>query len=192
MCGPASSATPNEACHVSGRSSVCLHVRADDHQEATPLDLIEWRRLYPRLRRFAAVVGDSDMEPDDLVQDALASVLARGGVLDRPEAYLRAAIVRHATDRRRRAARWRLRVPRVAVAAVTWDRYPSDDELLDDLGPLDRAVLHLSIVDGIPLVEIAEQLGVTEAAVRQRAHRARRRARSTLRDQPASLGEAPS
>ena len=29
--------------------------------------------LYPSLRRFAAVVGDDDMEPDDLVQEVLAS-----------------------------------------------------------------------------------------------------------------------
>ncbi len=33
--------------------------------------------LYPKLRRFAAVVADLDMEPDDLVQDALAATLRR-------------------------------------------------------------------------------------------------------------------
>ena len=156
----------------------------------TPLDLLEWRRLYPRLRRFAAVVADSDMEPDDLVQDALTSALARGGVIDRPETYLRAAIVRHATDRRRRAARWRMRLPRLAGPSAAWDRYPSDDELLDVLAPLDRAVLHLSIVEGHPLADIAEQLGISEAAVRQRAHRARRRAARTVEHPRTNLGEA--
>lgn len=31
--------------------------------------------IYPSLRRFAAVVGSSDMSPDDLVHDAIVAVL---------------------------------------------------------------------------------------------------------------------
>ena len=34
--------------------------------------------LYPSLRRFAAVVGSVDIDPDDLVQDALVRALRRG------------------------------------------------------------------------------------------------------------------
>ena len=47
--------------------------------------------LYPSLRRFAAVVGDDDMEPDDLVQEVLASALRQGPLaqLDDAGAYLR-------------------------------------------------------------------------------------------------------
>ena len=45
--------------------------------------------LYPSLRRFAAVVGPAEVEPDDLVQEALLRVLERGplGRLDNPTAY---------------------------------------------------------------------------------------------------------
>ncbi len=163
-------------------------MRPDD-PTPTPLGPDEWRRLYPRLRRFAAVVADADMEPDDLVQDALASVLASPADPRHPEAYLRAAVVRHATDRRRRAARWRDRLPRLAGPTSTSDRYPSDDELLARMAPLDRAVLHLSIVEGRPHDEIAGLLGLTATAVRQRAHRARKRARIVVEDERTNLRE---
>ena len=38
--------------------------------------------LYPVLRRFAGVVADIDMDPDDLVQDALAKTLDRRSMSD--------------------------------------------------------------------------------------------------------------
>ena len=46
--------------------------------------------LYVELRRFAAFVADSDIEPDDLVQDALLATLKRYELseLENPAAYL--------------------------------------------------------------------------------------------------------
>lgn len=60
-------------------------------------------QLYPGLRRFAAVVGAVDMDPDDLVQDAVSRALALGPLrrLDSPGAYLRRAIVNAASNDRR-------------------------------------------------------------------------------------------
>ena len=148
--------------------------------ETTPLDFAEFERLYPRLRRFAAAVGDRDLDPDDLVQDAVAAMLsAHRPVLD-PEAYLRTTIVRLVSNRRRRFARWRARLPRLAEATETVDTYPSDHDLLDDLDPRDRAILHLTVVEGRPSDEVAATLGLSAAAVRQRAARARKALRSQL------------
>ena len=43
-----------------------------------PNDLDALRAHYEPLRRFAAVIGRWDVEPDDLVQEAFAKVLVRG------------------------------------------------------------------------------------------------------------------
>jgi Sigma-70 region 2 len=52
-------------------------------------------RLYPRLRRFAAVVAPAEVAPDDLVQEALERLLARdtSGIVN-VEAYLRQTMLR--------------------------------------------------------------------------------------------------
>ena len=47
--------------------------------------------LYPSLRKIAAVAGSVDVEPDDLVQEALVRTLRKGPLtdLDNPLAFLR-------------------------------------------------------------------------------------------------------
>lgn len=148
-----------------------------------PLDgSLLFEELYPTLRRFAAVVADLDVDPDDLVQDALAATLARHELaeLQQPSAYLKRAILNTATSHRRRAARLRGLLPRLVGETVTVDAYPSDLAVLDELDPSDRAVLYLADVEGLPQTLIAEELGLTAAAVRKRASRARRQLRQTL------------
>src|SRR3954447_26208698 len=85
-------------------------------------DAVLFEQLYPALRRFAAVAGAPDGDPDDLVQEAVARTLRRQPLcsLDNPGAYLRQAIVHLASNRRRSLARWR-----VAVAHLGADQ-PSD------------------------------------------------------------------
>lgn len=139
--------------------------------------------LYPQLRRFAAVVADLDVDPDDLVQDALCSALRRHDLseLDNPAAYLKRAMVNAvASDRRRKGTLKRL-LPRLAADAQTEDRYPSDLSDLDALDPLDRAVLFMVDVEGVAHEAVATELGLTNAAVRKRASRARARMRASLR-----------
>src|SRR2546421_7043445 len=74
-----------------------------------------FERIYPSLRRFAAVTGSADVDPDDLVQEAVARTLRRHTLaeLDDPGAYLRRAIVNLAANRRRGLARWRLALARL-------------------------------------------------------------------------------
>src|SRR4051812_47460291 len=58
---------------------------------------------YPGLRRFAAVVGPADVEPDDLVQDAFVALLRRGADgIDDLDAYLRRTVLNLSSNERRR------------------------------------------------------------------------------------------
>src|SRR5690349_8828107 len=71
--------------------------------------------LYPSLRAFAAVTGSVDVEPDDLVQEAVARTLRNHHLVDLDDAgaYLRRAIVNLAANRRRSMARYRLAFARL-------------------------------------------------------------------------------
>lgn len=138
--------------------------------------------LYPQLRRFAAVVADTDMEPDDLVQDALAATLKRHRLteIQRPAAYLKQAIVHAVTNHRRRAARLRRLIPLLGTSDTAADHYPSDLAVLDTLDPTDRAIIFLSDVEGLSGVAIGEELGMTSGAIRKRISRSRRQLRLAL------------
>jgi len=141
-------------------------------------------QLYPSLRRFAAVVAPAEVAPDDLVQDALVAMLRGGPVsrLDDPAAYLRRSMVNLASNHRRRLGRTRRGISRLFAEAQgsAVDHYPSDLDHLAALRPQARAVLYMQHVEGMSSQLIAEALGLTDAAVRQIASRARR----SLRDDP--------
>jgi RNA polymerase sigma-70 factor (ECF subfamily) len=150
--------------------------------EAAADDRELFSRLYPDLRRWAAVVGDDDMEPDDLVQEALARTLARGPLagLDDAGAFLRQVIVRLASDTRRGLGRRRRAVDRLDRPGPDVQPFPSDLDELERLAPLDRAVVYLTAVEGYTHAEAAAQLDLSHAAARLRSSRARRRLRRAL------------
>lgn len=145
-------------------------------------DFALFEQLYPKLRRFAAVVADLDMDPDDLVQDALAATLRRHDLheLEYPAAYLKQAIVRSVSSNRKRASRLRALLPKLVSVDQGSDHYPSDLAYLDELKPLDRAIVYLADIDGLSHEFIAQELGLTSAAVRKRASRARKQLRVLL------------
>ncbi len=161
-------------------------MESDDPVEESTEELLQ--RLYPSLRRFAAVVAPPEVAPDDLVQDALVAFLRRGSkrAVDDPAAYLRRTMVNLASNHRRRLGRTRRVIARlvVDVQEPALDRYPSDLAHLAVLRPAARAVLYLQHVDGMPTQSIADMLGLSDAAVRQIANRARK----ALRDQLAGEG----
>ena len=136
-------------------------------------------RLYPSLRRFAAVAGPTDVEPDDLVQEAVARALRIRPLteLDEPLAYLRRAILNLARNRRRGLARSRRTLERVDHPDRLTEHYGSDLADLERLGPVARAVLFLVEVEGWTYAAAARQVGVSEEAARTTASRARRRLR---------------
>ncbi len=150
-------------------------------------DRSEWRlidELYPSLRRFAAVTAPSDLDPDDLLQEALVRVLRRRSLsdLEVPAAYLRRTMLNIATSHNRRMGvrRSALRLALSGESSSTKPSYPSDISELEALAPKERAALYLAEVEGYRFEEIAEMLGCTAAAARQRASRGRRRLRLAL------------
>lgn len=148
----------------------------------------EWRiveNLYPSLRRFAAVVAPSDLEPDDLLQEALVSVLRSRSLssLDRPAAYLRKTILNAAHAHSRARGRWRRAMTTYTASASvsTSPGYPSDlDELLR-LPPRERAALYLHEVEGYRFSEIGSMIGCSEGAARKASSRGRKYLSQALR-----------
>ena len=142
-------------------------------------------RLYPSLRRFAAVAGPTDVEPDDLVQEAVTRALRLRPLteLDEPLAYLRRAILNLARNRRRGLARARLTLARVDRDRDLSEEYASDLADLERIGPTARAVLFLVEVEGWTYAATARQVGVSEAAARTAAARARRRLRKAIQEE---------
>lgn len=153
--------------------------------------------LRPRLHGIAYRMTGSVSDADDLCQDAWLrwSTADRAAVRD-PEAFLVTTVTRLAIDRLRSAARRReayvgpyLPEPVVSdpVAQPAVGRDPADVAeladsltfaflvLLDELGPVERAVLLLHDVFGYSFDEVAGAVDRTTEAVRQVASRARRK-----------------
>lgn len=138
--------------------------------------------LYPSLRKIAAVAGSVDIEPDDLVQEALMRTLRRGPIsdLDNPLAFLRTTIVNLASNERRSLGRRRKALSRLSNEEGWLPSYPADIEAILDLPPRQRAILYLVEVEDVPYAEAAQQLGMTTVAARAMANRARKKARAAM------------
>jgi RNA polymerase sigma factor (sigma-70 family) len=142
-----------------------------------------FEELYPGLRRFAAATGPREVDPDDLVQEAVARTLRQHSLteLDDAGAYLRRAIANLASNHRRGFARLRVAVGRVGrTEEGRVAEYDSDLSDLMRIPPEGRAVIYLVEVVGRPYAAAATLLGISEEAARTRAARARRRLRLDL------------
>jgi DNA-directed RNA polymerase specialized sigma24 family protein len=139
------------------------------------------RELYEPLRRFAAVIGNWDVDPDDLVQSAYAKVLAlRPDDIRELGPYLRRMIVNLATDERRRTTRTDGVLRRIGPAPSTTDSYPSDLEDLMRVQPHVRALLYLVEIERVPIADAADLVGMSNSGARVALMRARRRLRAEL------------
>lgn len=162
--------------------ALCVGAEADDG-DAGFNDDAAFEAIYPALRRFAAATGPAEIDPDDLVQEAVARTLRHHALadLDDASAYLRRVIVNLASNQRRGLARWRAVLPRLGRSDDgSAPEYSSDLADLLRLPPQTRAVLYLVEVDGCSYAEVAAALGLTEEAARARASRGRRQLRLDL------------
>jgi RNA polymerase sigma factor (sigma-70 family) len=142
--------------------------------------------LYPSLRRFAAVVGPAEVEPDDLVQEALFRAMRRGPLTDLtfPTAYLKRCIVNLSKDQVRSFVRRRRALVALAATSEAFtEAYPSDVIELMDLPTQTRAVLYMREIEGRTFGEIGEIVGCTEKAARNCASRGRKRLRKILSEE---------
>lgn len=130
------------------------------------------------LVRFArSVVGEAEAE--DVVQESLVAGWQALGQLRSPERF-RAWMLASVFRRGLRRQRWqRLRRALDELADRTAPDDPAAgldvDALLSRLPPRQRAVMHLTAVEGMTDAEIAETLSMAAGSVR--AHRRRARAR---------------
>lgn len=131
---------------------------------------------WERLVRFArSVVGDSEAE--DAAQEGLVAAWRALSSLAEPAAFsawVTRIVGRRCLRRARRRARW---LPLELVAEPSAEADPSGDidvaAILRRLAPRQRAVLHLTVVDGMTDSEIGAALGIAPASVRAHRRRAR-------------------
>ncbi len=150
-----------------------------DHLDHKERDQI--RALYGSLRRYAAVVGPAEVDPDDLVQEALLRTLRQGplSALTNPGAYLRRTILNLASNERRRLGRLRRAIHRLGEDEYGEEVYISDLADLLTVSPRTRAVLFLTAVEGYSFRETSEIVGCTEVAARKIASRGRKKLRAS-------------
>jgi len=141
--------------------------------------------LYPHLHRVACVAAPADVDPDDLVQDALVNYLQLHDpdTVRSPKAFLTTAIVNLASNERRSWSRRQAAVGRLGSPGHSRNQFPSDLADLYQLPPRERAALYLHHVDGLPYDEVAELVGCTPAAARKAAERGRSRLATTLAEE---------
>jgi RNA polymerase sigma-70 factor (ECF subfamily) len=136
---------------------------------------------YDAVRRFAAVVGPPDVEPDDLVQEAFVRALHRGlGGIDDLTAYLRRTVLNLSSTSRRSWVRRQAALARLGPAAASEEMHVPMVSDLFRLPPELRAALWLAEVEGWSYAEVGRILDCSEDAARTRASRARRRLRLEL------------
>jgi RNA polymerase sigma-70 factor, ECF subfamily len=151
-------------------------------QQSQSGDRLAFGRLveqhWPRLVRFAlSVVGDLDAE--DCVQEAFLIAWHKLPGLTYPEALpswlLR--ITARLCFRRSRYRRFLEPLSSLLAEPVSSKREPSSDIdvewILMRLAPRQRAVMHLTIMEGMTDSEIAMALHITPASVRSHRRRAR-------------------
>ena len=148
------------------------------------------RARTPHLHRSAWLLCGDRHQAEDLVQETLAKVYVRwhrrlGARIDNPAAYAQTALVRTYLSARRRRSSGELPladVPDVVGPdeAATSDLRLALQQALAGLAPMDRAVLVLRYLDDLSVAEVADRLGVSPGAVRNRSMRALERVRPLL------------
>ncbi len=157
-----------------------------------PVSVAVFEEERPRLRGLAYRMTGSLSDADDIVQESFARFLRSGPEeIDSPPAWLTTVVTRLSIDRLRQRERRRetYRGPWLPEPLVT---PPGPEQLaelsesltlaflilLDELTPVERAVVVLADVFDVPFPEIATSVGRSPDACRQIASRARRRLRT--------------
>jgi RNA polymerase sigma-70 factor (ECF subfamily) len=158
-----------------GTGGLVRAARGGDREAFGVLVERNWNRL---VRLARSVVGE--LEAEDAVQDGLVAAWGRLATLAEPErfgAWVSRIVFRRCLRASRRQ-RGRISLDAVPEAITVGDPAVSLRawQLLSRLAPRQRAVLHLTVVDGMTDAEIAPLLAITPASVR--AHR--RRARESI------------
>ncbi|MEJ7833166.1 MAG: SigE family RNA polymerase sigma factor [Nocardioides sp.] len=154
------------------------------------------RARTPQLYRSAWLLCGDVQQAEDLVQETLAKVYVRWGRplatrIDNPAAYAQTTLTRTFLSSRRRRSSGE--TPYADLPDTTSDDPTERADLrltlvgaLAGLTPADRAVLVLRYLEDLGVDEVADRMGVSPGAVRNRSMRALERMRpvvSALSDQ---------
>lgn len=149
----------------------------------------------PQLYRSAYLLTMSPHAAEDLVQTALAKAYAawwRVRSAHDPVAYVHGVLVKSFLSDRRRRSSGELPTPDLPERSGT-DADPADRvallAALAELGPVDRAVVVLRFWEDRSVAQTAADLGLSEAAVKNRSLRALKSLRGLLSD-PQTNGSA--
>jgi RNA polymerase sigma-70 factor (ECF subfamily) len=159
---------------VDDETRLVLRAVDGDREAFSNLATMHWRRLLALARSIVA-----DLEAEDVVQDALLKAWRKLRSLRDPEAFNAwlTRIVANAAVARARRRRLTEPIDGAAVAAggEAIDVAIDVRRLLARLAPKQRAVLHLTTIEGFTDSEIAAALGISSSSVRVHRLRARRR-----------------
>jgi len=175
--------------------------------EAQPPSTPEIEQLVARHRgdalRVARRLVRTEAEAEDLTQTAVLNVLRRADHIEDPsrvKAYLLTSVRNLWRNQLRQQGRRRFVGSDAAELVAATD--PGPEELVlnaldvrlarDAVGYLSRTsreILLLRYVEGIGFAELADRLGITPVAARQRAHRAREELIGVCIEQSASGGQ---
>jgi RNA polymerase sigma-70 factor (ECF subfamily) len=159
-----------------------------------------YRRYAGDVRRFALYLsGDAGMA-DDITSDTFVRAWTATGRIRLPtvKSYLFTIARNLYLDTQRRAARdteLSEDVPDMRISAEQQMERSEEASVvlaaLQQLPELDRAVLLMRALDGMPYEDIAETLGIPVAGARVKVHRARQKlmqAKQSLRAVPSTAG----
>jgi RNA polymerase sigma-70 factor (sigma-E family) len=142
----------------------------------------------PQLYRSAYLLTTSPHAAEDLVQSALAKTYAswwRVSSAGDPVAYVHGVLIKTFLSDRRRRSSSELPVAELADRGVQ-DADPTDRvallSALAELAPVDRAVVVLRFWEDRSVAQTAADLGLSEAAVKNRSLRALKTLRTLLAD----------
>ncbi|MCW2764913.1 MAG: polymerase, sigma-24 subunit, subfamily [Nocardioides sp.] len=162
---------------------------SQDHQQVGEFEEFALARAPQLFRSAWLLCGDRHLA-EDLVQETLAKLYVRwhgklGVRIDNPAAYAQTTPVRTFLSTRRRRSSSELPYADVPDGvredpATTSDLRLALLDVLKGLAPLDRAVLVLRYLEDLSVKEVADRLGLSAGAVRNRSMRALERARPLL------------
>lgn len=157
---------------MNDQSALVQRAMAGDREAFSDLAAAHWRRLVALARSIVA-----DLEAEGVVQDGLIKAWTKVGKLREPAAFtswLTRIVANTAVARARRKKIFQpLNGAEFAAREAPTDARIDVQRLLARLAPRQRAVLHLTVVEGLSDTEIAEVLGISNSSVRVHRMRAR-------------------
>lgn len=165
--------------HVEPIEHLVERARGGDRGAFSQLVELHWS---PLVRLARSVVGE--LEAEDAVQEALVTSWKKLARLRKPEgfaAWVRRIVLRACFRRTRNRRRWTTLddAPEPTTSSSPAGRLDVE-RILKRLAPRQRAVMHLTLVEGMTDREIGDALGIAAASVRSHRRRARQSLSSWL------------